>query len=78
MTLNLVVLNSRTVSLGELQSGKLVNSRMMLIRFTEQKTSVPSMIAKVKDTLQQTTPDTTEWKFWTWKEQEVLHLNNFI
>lgn len=51
MNLNLVVLNSRTVSLGEVQSGKLVNSRMVVVRFTEQEASVPSMIDKVKDAL---------------------------
>ncbi|XP_049912435.1 uncharacterized protein LOC126397583 isoform X1 [Epinephelus moara] len=39
---------TRTVRLGELQSGKLVNSRMVVIRFTEQEASVPSMIAKTK------------------------------
>ncbi|XP_031153404.1 uncharacterized protein LOC116048424 [Sander lucioperca] len=42
---------TRTVSLGEVQSGKLVNSRMVGVRFTEQEASVPSMIAKVKDAL---------------------------
>ena len=51
MTLNVVVLNSRTVSLGDLQSGKLVNSRMVVVRFTEQEATVPSMIAKVKDAM---------------------------
>jgi len=51
MNLNVVVLNSRTVSLGEVRSGKLVNSRMVVVRFTEQEASVPSMIAKVKDAL---------------------------
>lgn len=40
-----------TVSLGEVQSGKLVKSRMVVVRFTEQEASVPSMIAKVKDAL---------------------------
>ncbi|XP_033487182.1 uncharacterized protein LOC117259687 isoform X2 [Epinephelus lanceolatus] len=39
---------TRTVRLGELHSGKLVNSRMVVIRFTEQEASVPSMIAKTK------------------------------
>ncbi|XP_039542773.1 uncharacterized protein LOC120489757 isoform X2 [Pimephales promelas] len=42
---------TRTVSLGEVRSGKLVNSRMVVVRFTEQEASVPSMIAKVKDAL---------------------------
>ncbi|XP_044218863.1 uncharacterized protein LOC122989899 [Thunnus albacares] len=42
---------TRAVSLAELQSGKLVNSRMVVVRFTEQEASVPSMIAKVKDAL---------------------------
>lgn len=50
MNQNLVVLNSRTFSLGEVQSGKLVNSRMV-VRFTAQEASVPSMIAKVTDAL---------------------------
>lgn len=45
------MLNSRTVSLGEFQSGKLVNSRMVVVRFTEQEASVPSMIAKVNEAL---------------------------
>ena len=51
MNLYVVVLNSRAVSLAELQSGKLVSSRMVVVRFTELEASVPSMIAKVKDAL---------------------------
>ncbi|XP_016328503.1 uncharacterized protein LOC107677942, partial [Sinocyclocheilus anshuiensis] len=41
----------RTVSLGEFQSGKLVTSRMVVIKFTEQEATVPIMTAKVKDAL---------------------------
>lgn len=47
MTLNVVVLYSRMVRLGELQSDALVNSRM-LVAFTERAASVWS---KVKDAL---------------------------
>ncbi|KAK0138164.1 hypothetical protein N1851_025520 [Merluccius polli] len=42
---------TRTVSLGELNNGKLVNSRMVVVRFTELEASVPSIISKVKDAL---------------------------
>ena len=37
--------------MGEFQSGKLVNSRMVVVRFTEQEASVPCMIGKIKDAL---------------------------
>ncbi|XP_048043866.1 uncharacterized protein LOC125266835 isoform X1 [Megalobrama amblycephala] len=42
---------TKTVSLGEFQSGKLVTSRMVVVRFTEQEASVPILTAKVKDAL---------------------------
>ncbi|KAF4114302.1 hypothetical protein G5714_004525 [Onychostoma macrolepis] len=42
---------TKTVSLGEFQSGKLVTSRMVVIKFTEQEATVPVMTAKVKDAL---------------------------
>ncbi|KAL1268598.1 hypothetical protein QQF64_033961 [Cirrhinus molitorella] len=38
-------------NLGEFQSGKLVTSRKVVIKFTEQEVTVPVMTAKVKDAL---------------------------
>lgn len=80
MTLNVVVLYCWTVSLGELQGGKLMNSRMVVVRFTEQEASVPSMIAKVKDALESNEPlilkDHNGMEILD--SEEELHLSNFI
>lgn len=49
--MNVFIFNSRSVSLGELQSGRLVSTRMVVVRFTEMEASVPCITGKVMEAL---------------------------
>lgn len=57
-----------------------MNSRMVVLRLTEQEAGIPSMTAKLRRLRKQRTthPDTPQWSGNFGKEQEVLQLNNFI